>query len=46
MKKAQGLLASLFMLGPEEKREDVIPTISLHRIRDNPTVTESGWNFL
>ena len=46
MKQAQGLLASLFMLDPEEKREDVIPTISLHRIRDNPTVTESGWNFL
>ncbi len=46
MKQAQGLLASLFMVGPEEAREDVIPAMSLHRIRDNPTVTEPGWNFL
>jgi hypothetical protein len=46
MKQAQGLLANLFMLDPEENREDVIPAISLYRIRDNPTVTEPGWNFL
>ena len=42
MKQAQGLLTSLFILSPEEKREDVIPIISLYRIRNNPTVTESG----
>lgn len=42
MKQAQGLLANLFMLDPEENREVVIPAIPLHRIRDNPTVTEPG----
>lgn len=44
--RVQSLLADLFMLGPDEAREDVVPALSLHRIRDNPTVTQIDWNFL
>lgn len=44
--RVQSLLADLFMLASDEAREDVVPPLYLHRVRDNPTVTEVGWSFL
>lgn len=44
--RVQGLLENILMLGPDEAREDVVPVIYLHRLRDNPAVVENGWNFL
>ena len=46
IERVQSLLADLFMLAPDEAREDVIPLVFLHRIRNKPTVTEVGWSFL
>jgi hypothetical protein len=46
VQKAQHLLEKLFLLSVDEQRADVVPTISLGRIHDNPTITENGWNFL
>lgn len=46
VKVAQLLLEGLFMLHPEEKREDIVPPIRLHLVRDDPTVVDNGWNFL
>lgn len=43
---AQRLLEKIMMLHPEENREDVVPLLHLHNIRDNPTVIDNGWNFL
>lgn len=43
---AQRLLEKIMMLHSEENREDVVPLLHLHNIRDNPTVIDNGWNFL
>ncbi|GAB7336620.1 hypothetical protein MBLNU13_g10315t1 [Cladosporium sp. NU13] len=43
---AQRLLEEIIMLHPEENREDVVPPLHLHTVRDNPTVTDNSWNFL
>lgn len=44
--RVQKLLSDILILDPDEAREDVIPVIYLHRLRDNPAVVENGWNFL
>lgn len=46
VKKGQSQLESLFLLSVDEERREVVPPILLDRIRDNPTVTLTGWNFL
>jgi hypothetical protein len=27
-------------------RDDVVPTFFLHRLQDNPSNSQKGWNFL
>lgn len=46
VQRVQNLLSDVLMLGVDEAREDMIPMIHLHRLRDNPAVIENGWNFL
>jgi hypothetical protein len=46
VQRVQSLLSDVLMLGVDEAREDVIPMIQLHRLRDNPAVVENGWSFL
>jgi len=43
--KAQRQLETLFLLGRDEERAEVVPRVALHRIHDNPTVVIQGWNF-
>lgn len=43
---AQTLLTDLFLISSHELREDIIPAMSLYRIRDNPSEVQYGWNFL
>lgn len=45
MHKAQRQLETLFLLGRDEERAEVVPRVALHRIHDNPTVVTQGWNF-
>jgi hypothetical protein len=42
----QNLLAELFLLHPDEQREDVVPMLHLLRIKDNAAENQRGWNFL
>jgi hypothetical protein len=44
--QCQALLEDLFLIRHEEKREDVVPSFALHRVRDNPARVENGWSFL
>jgi hypothetical protein len=46
VQQAQQSLETLFLLHDEESRESVIPTIPLSQLRDDPTESRSGWNFL
>lgn len=46
VQQAQQQLESLFLLGPDEARVDIVPRVSLYKLRDNPAVTTFGWNFL
>jgi hypothetical protein len=43
--KAQQQMETLFLLGRDEERAEVVPRVALHRIHDNPTVVTQGWNF-
>ncbi|KAJ9655720.1 hypothetical protein H2201_008738, partial [Coniosporium apollinis] len=43
---AQAQLEELLLVHPEEVREDVVPAINMHGIKDNPSVSEAGWSFL
>ncbi|KAJ9634359.1 hypothetical protein H2199_009017 [Coniosporium tulheliwenetii] len=43
---AQAQLEELLLVHPEEVREDVVPAINMHGIKDNPSVSEAGWCFL
>ena len=45
VEQTQALLENLFLLSHDEQRSDVVPVVALHRLRDNPAVTESGWAF-
>jgi hypothetical protein len=44
--KAQQELEGLFLLYPDENREDVVPHVLLHRLQDNYSNGQKGWNFL
>jgi hypothetical protein len=46
VQQCQALLEDLFLLSHEEKRENVVPSFALHRVRDNPAKVENGWSFL
>jgi hypothetical protein len=39
-------LHELLLVNPEENREDVVPTLALRNLKDDPTVSEAGWSFL
>jgi hypothetical protein len=44
--KAQQELEGLFLLHPDESRDDVVPGILLHRLQDNHSSGKKGWSFL
>ncbi|EED11948.1 hypothetical protein TSTA_000260 [Talaromyces stipitatus ATCC 10500] len=46
IQQAQQSLKRLFLLHDEEAWEDIIPTIPLSQLKDNPTEICCGWNFL
>jgi len=33
-------------VNPEESREDVVPTLVLRSLKDDPSANEPGWSFL
>ncbi|GFF61387.1 conserved hypothetical protein, partial [Aspergillus udagawae] len=39
-------LARLFLLHEEEVREEIVPQLALHKLQDDPTKNQRGWNFL
>ncbi|EAW23656.1 putative telomere-associated RecQ helicase [Aspergillus fischeri NRRL 181] len=43
---AQADLARLFLLHEEEVWEEVVPQLVLHKLQDDPTNNQQGWNFL
>lgn len=43
---AQDQLEELLLLHPSECREDVIPALHIHRLRDDHSSNKKGWNFL
>lgn len=44
--RAQRDLEHLLLLRPAERRDEVVPSVALHRLRDDHSNTEKGWNFL
>lgn len=44
--QGQDLLAQLFLLHPDEQREEVVPHLRLTRIKDNAAENCKGWSFL
>jgi hypothetical protein len=44
--RAQRDLEDLLLLHPEERREDVVPTVTLHRLTDDHSNSQKGWSFL
>ncbi|KAI1663260.1 DUF3505 domain containing protein [Pyrenophora tritici-repentis] len=44
--KAQKELEGLFLLHPDEARDDVVPQVLLYRLQDNHSNEKKGWNFL
>lgn len=46
VQSAQQSLETLFMLGVDESRAEIVPRIALHQIRDDPTNAAPGWSFL
>jgi hypothetical protein len=46
VEQAQRSLEKLFLLHEEETREAVIPSVSLHQLKDDPTENRKGWSFL
>ena len=43
--KAQQELEHLLLLHPEETRDDVVPPVHLHRLQDDHSNGQKGWNF-
>jgi hypothetical protein len=43
---AQAQLQELLLIHADEAREDVVPSLSLHSLKDDPTISQNGWNFL
>jgi hypothetical protein len=43
---AQTQLQELLLIHPDEAREDVVPALSLHSLKDDPTISQNGWSFL
>jgi len=46
VERAQRALEDLLLLHPEERREGVVPSVSLHRLKDDHSNNQKGWNFL
>jgi hypothetical protein len=46
VEQAQQNFEKLFLLHEEETREEVIPLVSLHQLKDDPTENRKGWSFL
>ncbi|KAF3031497.1 hypothetical protein E8E11_000866 [Didymella keratinophila] len=46
VKRAQRDLEDLLLLHPEECRDEVVPRVALHRLKDDPSNSQKGWNFL
>lgn len=44
--KSQQELESLLLLHPDEARDNVVPSVLLHRLQDNHSNEKKGWNFL
>jgi hypothetical protein len=42
--KAQRELEGLLLLHSDQKRNDVVPTFFLHRLQDEPSNSERGYN--
>lgn len=43
---AQQELRDLLLIHPEEKHEEVVPTLVLHRLQDDHSNGQNGWSFL
>jgi hypothetical protein len=43
---AQAQLQELLLIHPDEVRESVVPALSLHSLKDDPTISRNGWSFL
>ncbi|KAF3031175.1 hypothetical protein E8E12_000438 [Didymella heteroderae] len=46
VKRAQRDLEDLLLLHPEECRDEVVPRVALHRLKDDHSNSQKGWNFL
>ncbi|KAM0689937.1 hypothetical protein Q7P36_008703 [Cladosporium allicinum] len=46
VQSAQQSLEALFILRTDESRAEIVPRITLHQIRDDPTNVTPGWSFL
>jgi hypothetical protein len=46
VEEAQRYLEDLLLLHPEECRQDVVPSVALHRLKDDHSNSQKGWNFL
>jgi hypothetical protein len=46
VQSAQQSLEALFIIGTDESRAEIVPRITLHQIRDDPTNVTPGWSFL
>jgi hypothetical protein len=46
VEKAQRSLEDLLLLHPKECRQDVVPSVALHRLKDDHSNGQKGWNFL
>jgi hypothetical protein len=44
--RAQNQLEEVLLVHPTEAREQVVPSINLKDLKDNPAISEPGWNFL
>jgi hypothetical protein len=43
---AQSQLEDLLLIHPDEAREDIVPTLILRDLRDDPTNNMRGWSFM
>ncbi|KAL5346591.1 hypothetical protein ACLOAV_008298 [Pseudogymnoascus australis] len=44
--RAQNQLEEVLVVHPTEAREQVMPPVNLKDLKDNPAISEPGWNFL
>ena len=42
----QSQLHELLLVNPEEDRADIVPTLVLRAIKDDPTTSDPGWSFI